>query len=365
MALLRVTNSRPLSRTATGRGSSLAHRGGAWRNAMRNVNHPRHPDLIADVMSILSPVILCAILLVIIDPFGCHAVPAGADTQDEDANRGPGALPLLEAARSIRIAGQVGEEPPPMPGYGSAAGIEEAWLSEVWRKHRHHFLGVFLMEEAEYLYEEHVGPPDRPRLFGSPGSLDEAVHGIFGERREARTFVAKHKTGVTRAVALGTIAFANGRDWKATADDAIGLYEAHKFNWASTGLVKTIVGRPRPGRDPEAADAADSFYSAAASNAFTWMAYADSALARRLDGRPWSRAWCAVGLYGLAGFVAYSRVEQGRHYLTDVVFGAGAGFAVGKSFYRLNHRQPEGRVSIRFQPIAVHGGMGVSVSINY
>jgi len=331
---------------------------------MRNVNHPRHPDLIADVMSILSPVILCAILLVVIDPFGCNAVPAGADTQGEDAKRGPGAVSLLEAARSIRIADQAGQVSP-MPDDGPGRGFEEVWLSEVWRRHRGHFLGVFLMEEVEYLYGHHVGPPDEPRLFGSPGSLDAAVHGIFGERREAKTFVAKHKTNVTRAVALGAIAFANGRDWRTMADDAIGLFEAHKFNWASTGLVKTIVGRPRPGAEPDADAGADSFYSAAASNAFTWMAYADSALAPRFEGRPWSRVWCAVGLYGLAGFVAYTRVEQGRHYVTDVVIGAGAGFAVGKTFYRLNHRQPEDRASIRIQPIAVHGGIGVSMSINY
>ncbi len=39
---------------------------------MRNVNSPRRPDLIADVMSLLTPLILGAILLILIDQFGCR-----------------------------------------------------------------------------------------------------------------------------------------------------------------------------------------------------------------------------------------------------------------------------------------------------
>jgi membrane-associated phospholipid phosphatase len=61
--------------------------------------------------------------------------------------------------------------------------------------------------------------------------------------------------------------------------------------------------------------------------------------------------------------VAYTRIEQGKHYVSDVVVGAGAGFLVGKSVYRMNHNK-HGRdeVSLRIQPILVPGGAGITLS---
>ncbi len=278
---------------------------------------------------------------------------------------------LIEAAWRVRLVRFLVSPLSPLEAYEPQ--FDTSWLSEIWRKHRYHFLGVFLMEEAEYLYEDRIGPPAEPRFFADPGSLDQAVLERFEGRRQARTFIAKHKEEVVQATALTAILLADRRDRVGLVDDLIGLVEAHKFNWATSSLLKTFVGRPRPAHASLQADAGasrdarDSFPSDVASTAFTFMAYTDSVVARRLKGRPWARALSAAGLYGLASYVAYTRVEQGRHYLTDVVAGAGAGFAVGKTFHRLHHndRRDDEEARVEFTPFIVPGGGGAAVTFRF
>ncbi|HET9480382.1 MAG TPA: phosphatase PAP2 family protein [Candidatus Polarisedimenticolia bacterium] len=291
---------------------------------------------------------------------------------------------LLEAARSMEPISLAGGLPPPLSA-AAPEGSRPGWLLELLQKHRYHFLSVALLNQAEYEYGKRVGPPDEPLLFGSPGSLDQSVYDRFGQGSGNGSFLVRNKTNVLRAVALGAMLASHGRSLEALGDDVMGLVEADKFNWAASGLVKTIVGRRRPSLDQARLNGLDpdpgrsgggstrgrgSFYSDSASSAFTYMAYTDSVLARRFEGRPWARTLSAAGLYGMAGYIAYSRVEQGRHYLTDVVAGAGAGFLVGKIFHRINHRDAREddqarRAEVTIQPVFVDGGAGVGVSIRY
>jgi hypothetical protein len=277
----------------------------------------------------------------------------------------PPPRPLLQAAWSSRL------EPQGWTldhGAGSAGEVPmTGWLGRMIRKHRFHAVGVFLAEEADHLYDSRVGPPAEPRLFGDTPSLDESIHRGFDSESSARPFLIENKTMVLRVAALGAMAFAHGRDWVGLTDDAIGLIEAHKINWSASGLVKNIVGRPRPGVEAGEAGGRDSFYSDAASKAFTYMAYTDSVLARRLKRRPWARALGAAGLYGVAGLIAWSRVEEGRHYVTDVVAGAAAGFTVGKLVYRMNHpcNEAVGSADMRVAPLLVPGGAGLNLAVRF
>ena len=167
----------------------------------------------------------------------------------------------------------------------------------------------------------------------------------------------------------------NSGQWEGIANDVMGLLEAHKINWSTTSLIKNIVGRRRPALEEAVASgdlavadrfgpsSRNAFYSDAASKAFTYMAYTDSVLARRFQGNRRARIWSAVGLYGLASYVAYTRIEQGKHYLSDVIVGAGAGLLVGKSVYRMNHnKHGHDQASFRLQPILVPGGAGITLS---
>jgi membrane-associated phospholipid phosphatase len=251
----------------------------------------------------------------------------------------------------------------------------EGWLQRFWREHRYHILTVFLLEQADHIYEDKVGPPETPRLFGSPSGFDRSVQERYGTASKSATFIASNKSALAQVLSVSAIVWANGGQWEGIADDAMGLIEAHKINWSTSSLVKNIVGRRRPSLeealatgDPKAVErfgpsSRNSFPSDAASKAFTYMAYTDSVLARRLQDNRKARIWSAVGLYGLASYVAYTRIEQGKHYLSDVVVGAGAGFLVGKSVYRMNHdRHGHDEASFSIQPILVPGGAGITLS---
>lgn len=268
----------------------------------------------------------------------------------------------------------------PLPRRDGQLGLQripesEGWLLRFWREHRYHILTVFLLEQADHIYEDKVGPPDTPRLFGSPSGLDQSIQERFGTTSKSTDFITSNKSSILQLLSTSAIVWANGGRPESIANDVMGLLEAHKINWATSSLVKNIVGRRRPSLeeavatgDPKAAErfspsSRNSFYSDAASKAFTYMAYTDSVLARRFQGNRKARIWSAIGLYGLASYVAYTRIEEGKHYLSDVVAGAGAGLLVGKSVYRMNHRKDgHDEASFRIQPILVPGGAGIILS---
>lgn len=106
----------------------------------------------------------------------------------------------------------------------------------------------------------------------------------------------------------------------------------------SLGLVyplKYAVGRERPDHSSH-----DSFPSGHTAQTFA----SATVLTRHLGLRA---AWPA---YGAAAYVAISRVNQQRHFLSDVVFGAGLGIAVGWNGAR---RQSNWTVSPSISPSRV------------
>ena len=103
--------------------------------------------------------------------------------------------------------------------------------------------------------------------------------------------------------------------------------EAVVYATLISGGIKVVVGRARPNSGADSSDfsgwswqdSTQSFPSAHAAAAF--------AAARVLS--PQLTAAQRVAAYGAATLVSYSRVYQGDHWLSDVVFGAGLGYAVG------------------------------------
>jgi hypothetical protein len=252
------------------------------------------------------------------------------------------------------------------------------FFSAFWERHRMHLLWVFTAQEVESQYSLRVGVSNEPLIFRSAPGIDQASGRALGDDTEAETFISQHKTNLFRVVAAGTLFAANGTDWRSGADDLMGLLEAQKFDSAATGLVKQVAGRRRPrveqGTASEAGSSGSrlSFYSYATSQAFTMATYLDRVAARRLEGHPVWHAAAATGLYGLAAYIGYSRIEQGEHHLTDVLAGAGAGFLAGRLFYRFNHApagddaQPERAHRFRFglpEPLP-EGGAQIMVSVD-
>lgn len=109
------------------------------------------------------------------------------------------------------------------------------------------------------------------------------------------------------------------------------------------GGVKLAVNRARPhgGRF--------SFPSGHTANAFTMASVLDSAFGHRYG----------IPAYLLASAVAYSRVASGKHYVSDVVFGAAIGTAVGRTVTLLHSK----RVTIR--PAVGKSAKGVQIGVSF
>jgi membrane-associated phospholipid phosphatase len=119
------------------------------------------------------------------------------------------------------------------------------------------------------------------------------------------------------ALAAGTlVVYTVGAAWHKprVRHVAVDMLRAQALALGLTYGLKYSVRRERPDRSSN-----DSFPSGHASETF-----ASATVLARHAGRK-----AAIPAYGVAGFVALSRMNQKRHWLSDVVFGAGVGVAVG------------------------------------
>jgi membrane-associated phospholipid phosphatase len=119
-------------------------------------------------------------------------------------------------------------------------------------------------------------------------------------------------TLIGAVVLIGTLFPGEGRN---TWDESWTIGEAYATSSLTTFVLKSVVMRPRPGAGPEAGVGTHSFPSGHSTAAFT------AATLIECNSGP------ALGLpaYGLASFTAFERVEEGRHYPSDILAGAAIG----------------------------------------
>lgn len=134
--------------------------------------------------------------------------------------------------------------------------------------------------------------------------------------------------GGTIAVAGVTIGMfsagriARGDNFRATTYD---LSQAIIVTQVYTQALKFTVRRERPDGSNNL-----SFPSGHSSNAFTVA----SVVARHYPK-------LAIPTYGLATYIAVSRIAANKHFLSDVVAGAGLGWGIGRVVVRRNGRPPD------------------------
>jgi membrane-associated phospholipid phosphatase len=155
--------------------------------------------------------------------------------------------------------------------------------------------------------------------------------------------------GAAAAVALGPMSHeANGEDWLVSAG---AVTDSVAATIVLTQLVKYTVRRARPSEDtchPGHAKEMDrnlSFFSGHTALAFAFISSAQETA--HLRGKPTSD-WVWVG-GGVAAATGYFRMAAGRHYLIDVLTGAGVGYAMGRLIPRLVTQPKE------TEPVAVTG----------
>ncbi|MEM1029211.1 MAG: phosphatase PAP2 family protein [Myxococcota bacterium] len=162
---------------------------------------------------------------------------------------------------------------------------------------------------------------------------------------EERRFAARLSDVFMASLVLWSVSDAAVATWAHEAPD-VGLQLAsiaalsHSFNLAATGLVKRASGRDRPiqtqcDADPRYDPSCDerrpprSFLSGHTSTAFTGAALICQHHQRfALYGPGWDPLSCMAATTA-AAMVGWQRVLADKHYLTDVVAGAGLGIVSG------------------------------------
>ncbi|MEZ5292851.1 MAG: phosphatase PAP2 family protein [Vicinamibacterales bacterium] len=184
-------------------------------------------------------------------------------------------------------------------------------------------------------------------ILGVTGGLSAAAHPVDGHVTErAGASAALDRTlragavggGVQAGGALATYLLGRAMDRPRLAETGADLIGAQIVATALTQGIKVSVNRRRPdgGRF--------SFPSG-----HTASTVATAAVLQRHYG--WK---VGVPAFAFGAYVAGSRLQDQRHYLSDVLFGAGIGLVSGRSA-RIGHGRAAGSVS----PLAVPGGIGV------
>lgn len=143
------------------------------------------------------------------------------------------------------------------------------------------------------------------------------------------------------AGALATFAIGRATSNRTVARIGADLIRAQIVAQTMTVAMKTAIGRTRPD---------GTQYSFPSGHAAVTFASA-TVLQRHLGWK------AGVPAYALAGYVAASRIQVRRHFLSDVTFGAALGIVAGRTV-------TIGRGSHRFAlaPTAVPGGGGVNLT---
>ena len=98
------------------------------------------------------------------------------------------------------------------------------------------------------------------------------------------------------------------------------------FTGAAGMAGKLVLGRPRPGDSPDSDGYVPFGGQDAMPSGHTAMAFAFATALSDDINRPWA----TVGLYTLATGVGWSRLNDNRHWLTDVAAGAALGITSAK-----------------------------------
>ncbi len=225
--------------------------------------------------------------------------------------------------------------------------------------------------------------PDGRRTIGRlPGNLGRSVIGVFHKDNLLPLGAGAAATGIASIWDEDVREAAQPYNWGETLETAGGpiwssvlvagmftagrishgprframtydMLDAAVVNFGYTELLKLAVGRERPnGQDHK------SFPSGHTSNAFALAAVADRHYGWKLG----------IPAYLAASLVGASRIQQDKHYLSDVVAGATVGFIVGRTVVRVNGSPLEEaapRASLQLAPIVSRRARGMRLTLSF
>lgn len=218
------------------------------------------------------------------------------------------------------------------------AGVGEDLASPVTTPARTHLIvGTLLTLTLVALEDQIVDPTQRETVEDRPlGRFSR-----FGDLAGQAIPNAAYAGGMLLAGAFGN---KNGYQ-RATMMTFATLYSA-----GVTTVLKYTVREPRPHNGADRT----SFPSGHATTAFAFAS---------VVGAEHGYGW-GIPAYALASLVAYSRMNDNKHYIHDVVAGATIGTAYGLGIYYLR-RGSRGDSRVSFAPIWDHDVKGASVAYRF
>jgi len=195
---------------------------------------------------------------------------------------------------------------------------------------------------------------------------DEHIRRFFRDHRNATgdsVAAAGYRLGDGKTILGGiAVAYAAGyatEDYK-LRDTALLSLQAWALTGGITEATKHLAGRQRPGYTDDKSQfdgwggAGKSFFSGHVANAFTVAA---------VVSEQYDDIWVAPVAYGLAGLVAWSRLNDNAHWASDVVVGAGVGYAVGKLVAHFSPFRDD--LGVTATPMLAPGGGGVQLGFRF
>ncbi|MCP4684268.1 MAG: phosphatase PAP2 family protein [bacterium] len=206
-------------------------------------------------------------------------------------------------------------------------------------------------------YVKHRGPVSQPR-WTSPLPLEEGLSRLLGGKPKLgkRNFLDDNFGAAMTTTGAGVLLFATDLAYPPEEKTKNLLQSQFLFNFGAfatkgvTDLFKGLVRRQRPlcycapdlaeMRDqPVQPDDFHSFFSGHSSSAFYSMTFLNlrvrSVMRREMSSdeyRKWR--WVSPALsFGWASFVALSRIQAYKHYVSDVTVGAIAGVLMATLYY--------------------------------
>ena len=223
------------------------------------------------------------------------------------------------ATSAVDAPAKPAEEPPKPPP--SIRGDRRRTVRNYWNNLAYNFIGVATRGNHEPLLVTGA-------LTGVAFAWDDEGVKYFAQHPHPDFGKLGSKLGGTIAVAGLTIGgfsaarFSSGDRFRASTYD---LSQAIIVNQVWTQGLKLAIRRERPDHSNRV-----SFPSGHASNAFA---------AATVIARHYPRL--SVPTFGLASYIAVSRMAANKHHFSDIVAGAGFGYGVGRLVTRRNSRDPD------------------------
>jgi membrane-associated phospholipid phosphatase len=160
---------------------------------------------------------------------------------------------------------------------------------------------------------------------GADNDIQENVKGVLGDFADIGNIGGSAFT--LAAIALSTYTLGIISKNNSVVETGRALIEAEIITAVMTSIIKISVGRERP--DGSGNRFSSSFPSGHVSGSFALASTIDSMYGH----------YAGIPLYLFAGYVGFSRMSDNKHFLSDVIFAAALGTAVGRGVAKIHKNE--------------------------